>query len=270
MITACTMITDPFTYDYPVYEACYNALQFANQLLIVDGSPTKDECSRLINDLRGPYLNANIKIIRNLWDPDNPNMEVEQRNLMLQECDGDWISPFDADEIFHEKDFDFLRKFPENTKNKTILIMSYKHFYRDYFTLGPGPWWSPKREFMIKKSQDFKYGPVGGIHMPGICPHTLLLKDGKTKAENQNNTINALDRYVYHYGWTRNPKAFAKKQNIIHRTYRSLWGTANAPPDFNVDLFQYNPRENNKRLDHHHPRIMSDRIQLRHKEIGLI
>jgi len=123
-ISAHTFITNPITSGYNAYlPSIQSFLDFADEVIVVDGGSTDDSLERL-KMLRG---SKKLKIISNEtthWGAGDKWEWAQigiQRQVGYENCSGDWAIHFDADHILPEFESEKLSKELKNSLNRGIV-----------------------------------------------------------------------------------------------------------------------------------------------------
>lgn len=100
MITTFTTITDPERRGDHWKESIQNYCDFADQVVIVDGSETPHK-----------FDNPKIKVVHQLWPKEFHWLDISRAfQRGYDEADGYWVIHMDLDWLFHEKDFTTIRQ----------------------------------------------------------------------------------------------------------------------------------------------------------------
>lgn len=120
-----TTITTPKKRGDNWKDSLQDYYDLADELVVIDGSATKPQR----NDVM--FTNTKTKHIYNEW-PKEFSWEFigEQFQRGYEACTGDWVIHADLDFIFHEKDFEAIRKACERNKESAALS-----FYKWQFLL---------------------------------------------------------------------------------------------------------------------------------------
>lgn len=109
------LVQNPKTNNYPYLETINCCLDFADEILLVDGGTNDGSFEKLPKDKR-------IKIMKREW-PDNSdwNYLTQQYDFGLQNLSTDWRIKMDADYVFHEDDVKSIKQFLEQNQDKKIV-----------------------------------------------------------------------------------------------------------------------------------------------------
>jgi len=106
-VSAFTFAKNAVRMNYPLREAILSVLPVADEVIVNVGMPDEDGTLEIVDGIGDPK----IKIIKSIW---NPNINFggyvlsQQTNISLFNCTGNWAIYFQADEVFHEVDYDIL------------------------------------------------------------------------------------------------------------------------------------------------------------------
>jgi len=207
-IAGFTIIRNAVKFDFPVIEAINSILPICDEFVVAVGK-SNDGTLDLIKSIDS----KKIKIIETVWDD---SLKGENGKVFALETDKafkhiskdvDWAFYIQSDEIVHEDKLEYIKsqmiKYKDDHKVDGLLF-NYKHFYGSYDYLGGNLHWY-RREIRIvrNKSNIYSYKDAQGFR-----------KDSNKKLK-----VKHIDAEIYHYGWVRDPKAFAEKvnyQNSMH------------------------------------------------------
>jgi len=246
-ITGFTFIKNGITLDYPIVEAIESILPICDNFVVAVGK-SDDKTLELIQSINP----TKIKIIETTWDE---SMREGGRVLALEtdkafkaiSSDSDWAFYIQGDEVIHEQYLDTIKKAMETHKdNHKVdgLLFKYQHFYGSYDYVGISSNWY-KHEIRVIKNNKSIYS----------------YKDAQGFRKNDDEKLNviAIDAYVNHYGWVKEPEAMQKKQESFHK----LWHNDQWLEDNVVKVKAFNYESNVKQLkrfEDTHPKVMQPRV----------
>lgn len=254
-ISGFTIIRNATIYDFPIVESICSVLPVVDEFIVVMGD-SQDNTAELVASIDSPK----IRIINTSWDikafHKDGNIYAQQTDLALKACSGDWCIYIQADEVLHEQGYAAIRKAcSDHLEDKRVegFVLKYQHFYGSYDRYIDALHFAYPKEVRIvrnlpeihswKDAQSFRYiEDFDGI--------SYGQKEGTRK-------LNCLlvDAYMYHYGWSRDPRKIGKKiveQKTMHD------GTVS--DHFRTELYDYGNLSYFPLFKGKHPEIMHQRI----------
>lgn len=208
-VSGFTFIKNAIKYDYPILEAIKSILPICDEFIVAVGK-SDDDTLALINSIASPK----IKIVETVWD----ETQKEGGRVLALETDkafahiapdADWAFYIQGDEVIHEKYLDTIYQAMLTCKDKPAidgLLFNYLHFYGSYDYVGVSSNWYKKEIRVVKNNKAiFSYKDAQGFR----------------KANNEKLQVYAIDAYVYHYGWVKEPKAMQRKQENFHKYWHN-------------------------------------------------
>lgn len=206
-VAGFTFIKNAIKYDYPIVEAIRSILPLCDEVVVAVGR-SDDATLALIQQIEP----SKIRIIETEWDE---TMREGGRVLALEtdkafaaiSPDADWAFYIQGDEVIHEKYHDTIRKAMQlHVANPRVegLLFKYLHFYGSY-------------DYVVVSSNFYKHEIRVVRNLKSI--YSYRDAQGFRKKENEKLNVKAIDAYVYHYGWVKEPKAMQDKQ----LTFQKLW-----------------------------------------------
>ena len=132
--------------------------------------------------------------------------------------DSDWAFYIQGDEVIHEKYLPNIRSAMEGYLNKEKvdgLLFHYLHFYGSYDYIGASSDWYDHEIRIIR---------------PGRNIYSYRDAQGFRKGNKQKLSVKAIDAFVYHYGWVKDPHAMQRKQESFQKLWHDdLWIKKNVP-----------------------------------------
>jgi len=245
-VTGFTFIRNALIYDYPVVEAIRSILPVCDDFVVAVGN-SDDATLELLRQID----QAKIKVVETVWDD---TLREGGRVLALETDkayqaignDTDWAFYIQGDEVVHEKFLEPIREAMLKWKDHPEvdgLLFKYLHFYGSYDYVGSSGKWYPHEIRVVRKSGNiYSYRDAQGFR----------------KGENQKLNVKAVDAFIYHYGWVKEPSAMQRKQE----NFNKLWHSDNWV-DKNVvksNEFDYSEIDALELFQGTHPQVMLDRI----------
>ena len=219
-ISGFTFIRNAVQFDFPVVESIKSVLDLVDEFVIRLGN-SSDETEQLIASINSPKL----KIIHCNWDLSTYNKNgmifAHETDLAFQACTGDWCIYIQGDEVLHENAIPVIRsackKYLDN-RNVDGFLCKYVHIYADYKHYIDAQHFAYPREIRIVRK-------LADIHswrdaqsfrkIPDFDYVDYCQKENTYKL----NCV-LLDAYMFHYGWSRDPRCMVKKQTEQVSFYR--------------------------------------------------
>jgi len=220
-ITGGTFCLNPLSLDYPILETVQSALNFCDEVVVVDAGSTDGTIEKLKS------ISARIKIYPTVWQykfkrwsPTN-HAEAFIRNKVLENCGGDWIFFFDTDEIIHETFHSTIKEMVQ-TKDYDMYDIYMDHLYRCkrdgkyQIFLKTRENTGIKRRLMLYRNHLGNY--YGRLRKNSHSPHQDLIGVGKQRTA----AIKKLRVFkpepsvisVLHYGQCRLERCVARSLNL--------------------------------------------------------
>jgi hypothetical protein len=206
-----------------------------------------DDTEKLIQSID----TSKIKIIKTLWDESlkqGGKVLAAETNKAFQSIPSyyDWCFYIQGDEVIHEKYLPTVKQAMLEYKNKAHidgLLFNYLHFYGSYDYIGNSNNWY-KHEIRVVKNNKQIYS----------------YKDAQGFRKNLDEKLNvkAIDAYIYHYGWVKDPRAMQRKQEEFHKLWHNQdWIDKNV---VKAEAFDYSQIDSLAKFEDSHPKIMQKRI----------
>ena len=246
-VTGFTFIRNAIKFDYPIKEAIQSILPLCDDVVVAVGESDDDTLS-LISSIAPDK----IKIVKTKWDDalrEGGKVLAEETNKAFKAIgdDSDWAFYIQGDEVIHEKYLPAVKAAMEKYQNDDRvdgLLFNYLHFYGSYDYVGSSSKWYPHEIRVVKNDKRiYSYRDAQGFR----------------KEENKKLKVKAIDAYIYHYGWVKEPKAMQRKQETFHK----LWHDDNWMEEHvaKADEFDYLSHINQLALfKETHPKVMQERI----------
>lgn len=243
-VSGFTFVRNAVRYDYPVVESILSLLPLVDELVVCLGN-SDDTTQNLIEGINDPK----IKIIHSVWD----DSLREGGKVLAVETDkafaaiskkADWAIYLQADEVLHEKDYsaitNAMEQYLENSKVEGLLLR-YKHFYGSYHYIGDSRRWYRNEIRIVRNNPAIhSYRDAQGFR---INEKTLK--------------VAAVDAFVYHYGWVKNPLKQLEKQKNFHKLWHNDQKAKEKVAAFKMD---YSEIDSLIEFKDSQPKVMEKRI----------
>jgi hypothetical protein len=206
-VTGFTFIRNAIKYDYPVVEAIRSILPVCDDFVVAVGR-SEDATLELIKSIAPDK----IRIVETIWDDSlrtGGQVLAEETNKAFQaiSADTDWCFYIQGDEVVHEKYYAAIQAGMEQFKDKKEvdgLLFKYLHFYGSYDYIGTSSQWYQNEIRIIRNDKSF---------------YSYRDAQGFRKGDNEKLRVKAIDAYIYHYGWVKEPAAMQRKREEFNK----LW-----------------------------------------------
>lgn len=254
-ITGLTIIRNAVKNDYPVIESISSVLPVVDEM-IVSVDTGDDNTLELIRSIQSEKL----KIVLTKWDMNLRTggqvlaMETNKA-LELVSSETDWIFYIQADEVVHEQYHKTIRQAAEkylDDKKVDGLLFKYLHFYGTYkYVADSRKWYNCETRIIRNKRNITAYKDAQGF------------RKGETKIN-----VAAINAYVYHYGWVKNPIQMKQKQKNVSR----FWVEDSRELDAYLsseDYFDFTEYDSLEIFNGTHPAVMLSRIEKQNWKLNL-
>jgi glycosyltransferase involved in cell wall biosynthesis len=210
-ISVYTTTYNSIDQEYCIVEGIRSALGFADEVIVVD-SHSNDGTVEAIESINDPR----IKIYEIDWLPRiGWAMYKIAKSMAIGRCTKDWCVLMDADEVFHELDYDKIKKVPYSVADNIIGVkFNTLHFYGDYKHLlnGSKSWKDlyTNKVYMVRNGLGIHHGNSGMDIDAHVDRYGIPLKQ---------EYLVHLNISAFHYGHIRSDAAYLKKQNRMHSFY---------------------------------------------------
>jgi len=248
-VAGFTFIKNAIKYDYPIVEAINSIIPICHEVYVALGN-SDDETETLIRSIHP----EKIKIIKTLWDEslkEGGKVLAVETNKAFKAIPSfyDWCFYIQGDEAVHEKYIPTIKQALMDYKNNDKvdgLLFKYLHFYGSYDYIGNSSGWYNNEIRIVKNNKNiFSY------------------KDAQGFRKNNNDKLNvkAIDAYIYHYGWVKDPKAMQRKQEELNKLWHDQdWIDKNV---VKAEAFDYSQIDSLAKFEGTHPKVMLKRIASR-------
>ncbi len=246
-VTGFTIIKNAIKFDFPIREAILSVLPLCDDFVVAVGD-SEDDTRAMIQSIAPDK----IKIIDTIWDKNlnlNGAVLASETNIAFQSIgsDSDWCFYIQGDEVLHEKYYDVIRQGMirwKDDKRVDGLLFKYLHFYGSYDYVGVSSKWYRNEIRIVRNDKNI---------------YSYLDAQGFRKGDNEKLNVKALDAYIYHYGWVREPETM---NNKLENT-KNFWGGVTLDPSETVytGSFDYTLIDALEKFKGTHPAIMHERIK---------
>lgn len=212
-ISGFTIIRNAVNYDFPVVECITSLLDLVDELVIALGD-NNDRTEELVDSIKSDK----IKIIKTNWDSSKYNKDgqvyANQTDIALKACKGDWCIYLQADEVLHEDAIPIIReacKKYKDTPSVEGFLLRYVHLYADYrHYISARHFGYPKEVRIVRNLPDMhSWRDAQSFRlMPGFDYENYWQKENTRVLK----CILLKNAFVYHYGWSRDPRKMVKKR----------------------------------------------------------
>ncbi|MHB1756695.1 MAG: glycosyltransferase family protein [Leptospirillum sp.] len=252
IVSGFTFLRNGVKYDYPFEESIRSILPLVDEMIVNVGD-SEDETLDRVKAINDPK----IKIMESVWDPElrkDGLIYAQQTNIALKavRSDADWAFYLQGDEILHEKDLEGFRRSMEFWKNDQRilgLMMRYKHFVGDYWSIDP---WAYRRALRIVRP--------GKVISVGDAVGFARVTDNLYIGNKEKHLWRYADGPIYHYGWVKSPALLREKISIQVKYY---WeGNPKKEDQTKLALDEFMPPHYRflKSFTGSHPAVMQSRV----------
>lgn len=258
-VSGFSMVKNADKLYYPIKASILSILPIVDEFVITIGDCDKDDKTRQIVE----NINSNkIKIIDTVWDIEKYKdgaILAYQTDIAKENCSGDWLFYLQSDEVVHEKYLDIIYSTLNENLNDTLVegfILSYKHFWGDYWHYHKSHGWYPYEIRIIRNDKDIhSWRDAQSFRRIPNFNYTDYYQINKTFKLN----VKKINAEIYHYGWVRPPSMMQNKRKSFHFTYKGKELTDN---NFSLvfDEFDYGPLDRLFEFKESHPSVMNEWI----------
>jgi len=246
-VTGFTIIKNAVKFDFPIREAILSVLPLCNDFIVAVGD-SEDDTRAMIQAISP----EKIRIVDTVWDKNlnlNGAVLASETNKAFQAIsnDADWCFYIQGDEVLHEKYYEVIKQGMQRWKDDIRvdgLLFKYLHFYGSYDHVGVSSKWYRNEIRIIRNDKNI---------------YSYLDAQGFRKGDDEKLNVKALDAYIYHYGWVREPGTL---NNELQNT-RNFWGGVTLDPSETVytGSFDYSQIDALEKFAGTHPAVMQERIK---------
>lgn len=247
-VTGFTFIKNAILFDFPITEAIQSILPLCDEVIVAVGDCT-DGTRELVQSIHP----TKIKIIDTVWNDALRTGGVvlaDETNKAMKAIgsDADWCFYIQGDEVFHEDGIEAVRKAMlqyKDDKRVDGLLFKYLHFYGSYDYIGTSSKWYRNEIRVIKNDKSiYSYKDAQGFR----------------KGNDEKLRVKAVDAYIHHYGWVKEPSTMNAKFKNTGR----FWGGDRFTPEFESKIFEgsfdYSNIDALEKFTGSHPKVMQQRI----------
>ncbi len=247
-VTGFTFIKNAIKFDFPIKEAILSILPLCDEIVVAVG-----DCTDGTRELVATIHPTKIRIIDTIWDAAKNTGGIvlaDETNKAMASIstDTDWCFYIQGDEVFHERDIETVKQAMMMYKddiNIDGLLFKYLHFYGSYDYVGSSNKWYRNEIRVIKNNKNiYSYKDAQGFR----------------KGNNKKLLVKAIDAFIHHYGWVKEPKVMEAK--LINGN--NFWGGNKHKIEidkinFNKN-FDYNSIDSLEKFTKTHPRVIQEKI----------
>lgn len=253
-ISGFTIIKNAIKLDFPVVEAIRSVLDLVDEFVIRVGK-SDDDTEELIRSIDSPK----IRIVHCDWDTStykvNGMIYAHETDLALKECKGDWCFYIQGDEVLHEAGIPKIREACEkylHDERVEGFLLKYWHFWGDYdHYIDARHFAYPKEIRIVRNKPDIhSWRDAQSFRtIPGFDRKDYFQKEGTAKLG-----CVVLDAYMFHYGWSRDPRCMVKKRIAQDAVYSGV------EKEQTEEYYDYGNMSCWPRFRKSHPAVMADRL----------
>jgi len=245
-VSGFTFIRNAIKYDYPIVEAVKSILPICDEVVVAVGKSDDDTLALMSG------IDKKVRVIETEWDETlkaGGEVLAVETNKAFAAVDptADWCFYIQGDEGIHEQYLDTvyaaMQQFRSN-KQVDGLLFKYLHFYGSYDYIANSSKWYRNEIRVIKRDKNI---------------YSFKDAQGFRKGNNEKLNVKAVDAFIYHYGWVREPHAMQAKYNNFGR----LWGADAWSDDAErkyTGAFDYTQVDSLQKFTGTHPKAFAERI----------
>lgn len=251
-ISVYTTTYNAINQEYCLIEGIKSALMFADEIIVVDSFSTDStiESIKAIGDDR-------IKIYSIDWLPSiGWAMYKIAKSMAIGRCTSDWCVLMDADEVFHECDYERIKKIPSSVSDNIVGVkFNTLHFYKDYDHLlnGCTKWKDlyTNKLYMVRNHLGIHHGNSGMDIDAHVDRYGVPIDPSR---------IAHISINTFHYGHVRSENAYLKKSNRMHSFYSGS--------DIKEDKVEWIGINDLSTFSGSHPNVMKEKVLNRKRELN--
>lgn len=233
-------------FDYPFVEAITSILPLCDEVIVAVGQSDDDTLERV------RAIDPKVIALETKWDESlkqGGTVFAAETNKAFQAIPAhyDWAFYIQGDEVVHEQYLPAIREAMERhlrDKNVEGLLFNYKHFFGSYDYVGAKYSWYRREIRIVRNRKDI---------------HSFRDAQGFRVNDNRKLNVKAVDAWIYHYGWVREPSALHQKIQSNVRLYRG--DEVHDEPVVTNEKYEYEQAtEPVVRFTGTHPGVMKERI----------
>jgi len=246
-VSGFTFIKNAIKFDFPIREAILSILPLCDEIVVAVG-----DCTDGTRELVAALHPTKIRIIDTIWDTTKNTGGIvlaDETNKAMAAIsnDSDWCFYIQGDEVFHERDIETVKQAMlkyKDDKRVDGLLFKYLHFYGSYDYVGSSNKWYRNEIRIIKNNKSiYSYKDAQGFR----------------KGDNQKLNVKAIDAYIHHYGWVKEPSVMQKKRKEGVRFWEGEKYTE-AFDKADLGEFNYSEIDALEKFITTHPLVMLNRI----------
>ncbi|MGL5959890.1 MAG: glycosyltransferase [Bacteroidales bacterium] len=219
-ISGFTIVKNAVQLDFPALESIQSLLPLVDEMIIVLGK-SEDNTADIVKSIDSPK----VKIIETVWDtekyPLHGNVYASQTDIALKACTGDWCVYIQADEVLHENAIPIIRQTCEKELHNAKvegLLLEYVHIYGDYEHYIDKLHFGYPLEIRIVRNLPEIHSWRDAQSFRKI-PNFDYINYSQKKGTHKLRVKRICDAEIFHYGWSRDPRAMVKKMVDMHNVY---------------------------------------------------
>lgn len=240
-----TIVRNALKYDYPIVESIRSILPIVEEYVVAVGK-SEDETRKLIESIGS----SKIRIVDTVWDDslrEGGRVLAEETNKAFDAItDADWCFYLQGDEVLHEKYYtEIVASCEKYALQKEVdgLLFKYEHFYGSYDYVGDSRTWYRNEIRIVRNDKNIRsYRDAQGFRKNG-----------------QKLKVKAIDAYIFHYGWVKDPRFQQAKQENFHKMWHDdSWVKENVAE---ANAYDYSMIDSLQKFTGTHPSVMEERLK---------
>jgi hypothetical protein len=244
-VSGFSFIKNAVRFQYPIEAALRSILPLCDEVVVAVGR-SDDGTRELV-----AAIDPKIRIIDSDWDEslrDGGRVLASETNKAFHEVstNADWCIYIQGDEVLHEDGYAVVREAMEKYKDDQRvdgLLFKYRHFYGSYDHVGISSKWY-RNEIRVIRNQKNIY--------------SWRDAQGFRKDDNEKLNVKAIDAYIHHYGWVREPEAMSSKNH----EFGKFWNGEIWKEEKSFSSFDYSSQVDGlEKFTGSHPAVMKSFIE---------